>query len=95
MNKWLQTGALLAVAAAAGFAGHHFNRAHSDSQATKIAAQKLLLLPLADLSGKTHTLSGQQAKILVVNFWATWCPPCMKEIPVLKEIQKKYAANSV
>jgi thiol-disulfide isomerase/thioredoxin len=95
VNKWLQTGALLVVAAAAGFAGYHFNRAHLGSLATKMAAQKLLLLSLADLNGKTQTLSRQQAKILVVNFWATWCLPCREEVPVLKKIRKKYAANSV
>jgi thiol-disulfide isomerase/thioredoxin len=95
VNKWLQTGALLIVAAAAGFAGYHFNRANLDSPAAKMAARELLLLPLVDLNGKTQTLSRQQAKILVVNFWATWCPPCREEIPVLKKIQKKYASNSV
>jgi thiol-disulfide isomerase/thioredoxin len=83
------------VAVVAGFAGYHFHRAHLDSPATKMAAQKLLLLTLVDLNGKTQTLSRQQAKILVVNFWATWCPPCREEILVLQKIKKKYAANDV
>lgn len=95
VNKWLQAGALLMVAAAAGFAGYHFHRAQWDSPATKMAVQRLLLLPLADLNGKTQTLSRQHGKILVLNFWATWCPPCREEIPALKKIQKKYAGESV
>ncbi len=60
-----------------------------------MAVQKLLLLPLADLNGKTQTLSRQHGKILVLNFWATWCPPCRGEIPALNKIHKKYAANGV
>lgn len=62
------------VAAAAGFAGYHFDRAQLDSPATRMAVQRLLLLPLADLNGKMQTLSLQHGKILVLNFWAIWCP---------------------
>lgn len=95
VNKWLQIGALLMAAAASGFAGYHFNRAHLNSPATKMVAQRILLLPLADLNGKTQTLSRQLGKMLVVNVWATWCLPCREEIPTLNKIHEKYAANSV
>ncbi len=36
---------------------------------------------IADLQGNTLTLSGYEGKVLFINFWATWCPPCRKEIP--------------
>jgi len=45
---------------------------------------------LTDLSGKSWTLSQLKGKVVVVNFWATWCPPCRKEMPDLETIFNKY-----
>lgn len=85
------------VAAVAGLAGYYFNlnRASQSTPAIEIAAQKLMLASFTDLNGKTQTLSRSRGKILVVNFWATWCPPCREEIPELKKIHRKYAPNGV
>ncbi len=38
---------------------------------------------VTDTDGKTHTLSGYKGKWVLVNYWATWCPPCLEEIPDL------------
>ena len=95
VNRWLQPGVFLIVAAAAGFAGYYFNRTNLSSPAIEAAAQALMLAPLTDLSGKAQTLSQWRGKVLVVNFWATWCPPCREEIPLLMKVHKKYAANGV
>jgi len=95
VNKWLQSGAMIILASATGFVGRHFNRTKLSSPVANAAVQKLLLLRLTDLNGKAQTLSGERGKVLVVNLWATWCPPCREGIPLLNKTQVKYAANSV
>jgi len=45
---------------------------------------------LTDLDGKSWTLRGMSGKIVLVNFWATWCPPCRKEMPDLDAIYKEF-----
>ncbi|MGZ8256588.1 MAG: TlpA family protein disulfide reductase [Gallionella sp.] len=43
---------------------------------------------LTDLQGKTHRLADYRGKYVLVNFWATWCSPCLSEIPELNALQK-------
>jgi len=46
---------------------------------------------LADLDGHRHSITEWDGKALVVNFWATWCAPCRREIPLLNRIQHEYS----
>ena len=50
---------------------------------------------LPDLEGRMRMSDEWDGRVRVVNFWATWCPPCRKEIPLLKEIQTEYADRGV
>lgn len=50
---------------------------------------------LRDINGELFTLSEHRGKIIVMNFWATWCNPCMAELPHLNQIDKDYEEHNV
>jgi peroxiredoxin len=50
---------------------------------------------LKDLSGTKWKFSDFRGKVVLVNFWATWCPPCRKEMPDLEALQRKYASSGL
>lgn len=50
-------------------------------------------LSLPDLDGKTRTLSDYAGKVVIVNFWATWCGPCIREMPSLVRLAKKFSGK--
>jgi len=50
---------------------------------------------LTDNTGKTHTLAQYKGKWVLVNFWATWCPPCLAEIPDLEALHANRKNNLV
>ncbi|MGB8450960.1 MAG: cytochrome c biogenesis protein CcdA [Anaerocolumna sp.] len=49
---------------------------------------------LTDQYGNEHTLSDYKGKVVFLNFWATWCPPCKEEIPHIEELYKEYNLNA-
>jgi thiol-disulfide isomerase/thioredoxin len=58
-------------------------------------ADRLFASTLNDPTGKPQSFAQWKGKILVVNFWATWCPPCREEMPEFSRLHGKYVANGV
>jgi len=51
-------------------------------------------LELSDISGRVHRLSDYRGRVVLVNFWATWCEPCREEMPSLDRLQKQLGTRS-
>ncbi len=93
--RQLALAALIAVVAAGvGFAIHawYFGRS---AQTSGGGSGDALQATLKDLSGTPQRLDQWRGKVVLVNFWATWCEPCRKEIPEFVRIQEKYGQRGV
>ena len=65
-----------------------------------VQAEKLLKGPAIDFSftdveGKTHHLSDFKGKVIYIDFWATWCGPCVKESPYFDALSKKFSGKDI
>jgi len=50
----------------------------------------IMNMPFKDMNGEPQSLKKWQGKVIVLNFWATWCPPCREEMPELSAMQEQY-----
>ena len=108
MNRlvlWPVLAALVFVSAYLGFNLYHFQqdgRALSSSQqaddtipavtTASILGRHRPEFTLPDLDGQLRSISEWDGKVIALNFWATWCPPCLKEVPEFVLLQTKYQA---
>jgi thiol-disulfide isomerase/thioredoxin len=95
MRNRLPAALLAGVAAIALAAGIYVRM---ESRSTTPSADAVLALTKAefkDLSGQPGSLEQWRGRVLVVNFWASWCPPCREEIPGLARISAQLAANGL
>ena len=89
-RNWLLAG----VAAVAALAGVEFaTRRFSTQEASPEALKQFWSTEFDTPSGEKLSFQSLQGKPLVLNFWATWCPPCVEEMPLLERFYQQNAAN--
>lgn len=89
--------AVVVVAVAAGFFARQMQAPTNpaDSAVSRDAGRPILALTLPDSGGSPQALEQWRGKVLVVNFWATWCPPCLREIPEFSAVSARYHESPV
>ena len=96
---WLAMGAvalaLLLVYIAPGAGDSEHEDIDSAIDAAMVGRPAPLHYTLKDMHGVDVKLESFKGKVILVNFWATWCPPCKVEIPDLVELQKQYPDDLV
>ena len=90
---------MIGMAAAGLFAGNIYNNWQQEQKLSQINTNTSKQAPLSsvrplfklkDLEEQTRDVKEWDGQVLMINFWATWCPPCRKEIPAFIELQEKY-----
>ena len=89
--RWAVFGLVGVLAAGAGYWLQHAQ----DGTAVAAAPASVLDVGFNDLAGQPQRLDAWQGKLVVLNFWATWCPPCLKEMPAFVRLQQKYGEQGL
>lgn len=91
---WLILGGLALLAAVSGYR-FGVSEKSADTGLTASAATAIYKLVLTDLKGQPQALDQWRDKVLIVNYWATWCHPCREEMPGFSRLQDKYRDKGV
>ncbi|MDH5499699.1 MAG: TlpA family protein disulfide reductase [Gammaproteobacteria bacterium] len=96
MKKALSIALVMIAIAAAGYLlQYHLDKSELSPEPNGQLADGIIDFTLPDLDGNPRALSEWRGRALLVNFWATWCAPCRREIPLLKETQAMQADNKL
>lgn len=99
MNKLNSALLMVGMAVAGLMAGYLYNNWQQQQKLSQIKLSTTKetavssvrpLFKLKDLEDKVRDVKEWDGQVLMINFWATWCPPCRREIPAFIELQEKY-----
>ena len=99
MSKFNSALVMVAMAVAGLGSGYLYNNWQKQQKLNQLKISTTKQAPLAttrplfklkDLEDKTRDVKEWDGQVLMINFWATWCPPCRREIPAFIELQEKY-----
>ncbi|ACR27705.1 TlpA family protein disulfide reductase [Burkholderia glumae] len=99
-SKRLVSAAVAAVAIAGGLAAGHWVRGDAFENTAEAApvgdpVSALWAAPVTDPDGKPQSLASFKGQKVVVNFWASWCGPCVKEMPELVALSHEYRQKGI
>lgn len=89
LKKILICAAVLLIAGLLGIAARYFSHTPANGS-TSVETNTLFAARFPDGKGQAQAISQWHGKTLVVNFWATWCPPCREEMPELSQLHAQY-----
>lgn len=91
---WLVLGGIALLAGAIGHRLGEFGKS-TETMTPASASLPILDLVLNDLKGQPQAFAQWRGKLLIVNYWATWCLPCREEMPGFSRLQEKYRDKGV
>lgn len=101
VRYWSAVATIAALSAALGFyLGHRLEgpmvpEDKLDAPVEVTIPEQRPTFSLPDTAGQTRDVQEWDGKVLVINFWATWCPPCREEMPMFVDLQRKYQGRGL
>lgn len=94
-SEGVETGFAILDSVAAGHPNYENWKAQLNKRCSSVPGAPIPDVEIIDAEGKTHTLAEFKGKYVYIDFWASWCVPCNREIPHMKELEKKLNNDNV